>query len=146
LTMLGVFIGVAALIAMVAVGDGASSAVKKQLESLGTNMVVVQPGASTAGGVRAGAGSASTLTLADAQSILSNDPAVVQVGYLTRQTAQVEYGDQNWSTSIQGVTPGYLDIVSWRVAEGAPMTDQENSAADNVCLIGQTVYQNLFPP
>jgi macrolide transport system ATP-binding/permease protein len=146
LTMLGVFIGVAALIAMVAVGDGASSAVKKQLESLGTNMVVVQPGASTAGGVRAGAGSASTLTLTDAQSILTNDPAVVQVGYLTRQTAQVEYGDQNWSTSIQGVTPGYLDIVSWQIADGAPMTDQENSAADNVCLIGQTVYQNLFPP
>ena len=76
LTMLGVFIGVAALIAMVAVGDGASAAVKKQLESLGTNMVVVQPGATTAGGVRAGAGSASTLTVVDAETILRDDPAV----------------------------------------------------------------------
>jgi macrolide transport system ATP-binding/permease protein len=146
LTMLGVFIGVAALIAMVAVGDGAGAAVKKQLESLGTNMVVVQPGATTAGGVRAGAGSASTLTVTDAQTILHGDPAVAQVGYLTRQTAQVEYGDQNWSTAIQGVSPSYPDIVSWRIAEGEPITEQENDAADTVCLLGQTVYQNLFPP
>ena len=146
LTMLGVFIGVAALIAMVAVGDGASAAVKKQLESLGTNMLVVQPGATTAGGVRAGAGSASTLTVTDAQSIQREDVSVAQVGYLTRQSAQVEYGNQNWSTAIQGVSPSYPDIVSWRIAEGAAMTDQQNETADTVCLIGQTVYQNLFPP
>ncbi|MGA7675763.1 MAG: ABC transporter permease [Rhizomicrobium sp.] len=146
LTMLGVFIGVAALIAMVAIGDGASAAVKKQLESLGTNMVVVQPGASGAGGVRSGAGSASTLTVTDAETILHDDPAVQRVSYLTRQSGQVEYGDQNWSTSIQGVTPSYLDIVSWNIAEGSTMTEQENDAAETVCLIGQTVYQNLFPP
>ena len=146
LTMLGVFIGVAALIAMVAVGDGASAAVQKQLESLGTNMVVVQPGATTAGGVRAGAGSASTLTVTDAETILRDDPAVQQVSYLTRQAGQVEYGDRNWSTSIEGVTPSYLDIVSWRIASGSTMTEQENDAAETVCLIGQTVYQNLFPP
>ncbi len=146
LTMLGVFIGVAALIAMVAVGDGASAAVKKQLESLGTNMVVVQPGATTAGGVRAGAGSASTLTVVDAQTILRDDPAVQRVSYLTRQAGQIEYGDRNWSTSIQGVTPSYLDIVSWHIASGSVMTEQENDAAETVCLIGQTVYQNLFPP
>jgi macrolide transport system ATP-binding/permease protein len=146
LTMLGVFIGVAALIAMVAVGDGASAAVKKQLESLGTNMVVVQPGARAGGGARGGAGSASTLTVADAAVILRDDPAVEQVGYLTRQSGQLEYGDQNWSTSIQGVTPSYMDIVSWRIASGAAMTEQENDGADTVCLIGQTVYQNLFSP
>lgn len=146
LTMLGVFIGVAALIAMVAVGDGASAAVKKQLESLGTNMVVVQPGATTAGGVRAGAGSASTLTIVDAETILRDDPAVQRVSYLTRQAGQVQYGDQNWSTAIQGVTPSYLDIVSWHIASGSSMTEQENDAAETVCLIGQTVYQNLFPP
>jgi macrolide transport system ATP-binding/permease protein len=146
LTMLGVFIGVAALIAMVAVGDGASSAVKKQLESLGTNMVVVQPGATTAGGVRAGAGSSSSLTVADADIILRDDPAVEQVSYLARQSGQVQYGDQNWTTAIQGVTPSYLDIVSWRIAEGETMTEAENDAAETVCLIGQTVYQNLFGP
>jgi macrolide transport system ATP-binding/permease protein len=146
LTMLGVFIGVAALIAMVAVGDGASAAVKKQLESLGTNMVVVQPGATTAGGVRAGAGSASTLTVVDAETILRADPAVQRVSYLTRQTGQVQYGDQNWSTAIQGVTPSYLDIVSWHIASGSSMTEQQNDTAETVCLIGQTVYQNLFSP
>jgi macrolide transport system ATP-binding/permease protein len=146
LTMLGVFIGVAALIAMVAVGDGASAAVKKQLESLGTNMVVVQPGATTAGGVRAGAGSASTLTVIDAEAIQRDDPAVERVGYMARQSGQVEYGDQNWTTAIQGVTPSYMDIVSWRIAQGAAMTEQQNDSAETVCLIGQTVYQNLFAP
>ena len=146
LTMLGVFIGVAALITMVAVGDGASAAVKKQLESLGTNMVVVVPGASTAGGVRSGAGSASTLTVTDAQAILHDDSAVENTSYVVRQNAQVAYGDQNWSTGIQGVTPSYLDIVNWRIASGAAMTDQQNEAAETVCLIGQTVYQNLFSP
>src|SRR5665213_1098093 len=146
LTMLGVFIGVAALIAMVAVGDGASAAVKKQLESLGTNMVVVQPGAVTAGGVRAGAGSASSLTVTDAETILRDDPAVAKVSYLARQSGQVQYGDQNWTTAIQGVTPSYLDIVSWRIAEGDAMTEQQNDGAETVCLIGQTVYQNLFGP
>jgi macrolide transport system ATP-binding/permease protein len=146
LTMLGVFIGVAALIAMVAVGAGASAAVKKQLESLGTNMVVVQPGATTAGGVRAGAGSASTLTVVDAAIILRDDPAVQRVSYLTRQTGQVEYGDQNWSTAIQGVTPSYLEIVGWHIDSGSSMTEQQNDAAETVCWLGQTVYQNLFPP
>ena len=145
LTMLGVFIGVAALIAMVAVGDGASAAVKKQLESLGTNMVVVQPGATTAGGVRAGAGSASTLTVFDAETILRDDPAVARVSYLTRQAGQVQYGDQNWSTGILGVTPSYLEIVNWHIASGSAMTEQQNDAAETVCFIGQTVYQNLFP-
>jgi macrolide transport system ATP-binding/permease protein len=145
LTMLGVFIGVAALIAMVAVGDGASAAVQKQLESLGTNMVVVQPGATTAGGIRAGAGSASTLTVTDADAILHADPAVLRVGYLTRQGGQIQYGNQNWSTGIQGVSPSYLDIVNWRIASGSTMTEAENESAELVCLIGQTVYQNLFP-
>ena len=146
LTMLGVFIGVAALIAMVAVGDGASAAVQKQLETLGTNMVVVQPGTTTAGGVRAGAGSASTLTVVDAQTILREDPAVARVSYLARQAGQVQYRDQNWNTAIQGVTPSYLDIVSWHIARGSAMTEQQNDAAETVCLIGQTVYQNLFAP
>ena len=145
LTMLGVFIGVAALITMVAVGDGASAAVKKQLESLGTNMVVVQPGAMTAGGVRAGAGSALALTVVDTEAILREDPAVQRVSYLARRTGQVVYGDRNWNTSIQGVTPSYLDIVSWHIASGETMTEQQNDAAEKVCLIGQTVYQSLFP-
>ena len=146
LTMLGVFIGVAALIAMVAVGDGAASAVKKQLESLGANMVVVQPGAHTAGGARSGAGSSASLTVVDAETILRDDPAVANVSYLARSSGTAQYGDQNWTTSIQGVTPSYLDIVNWRIAEGATITEAQTAAAETVCLIGQTVYQNLFGP
>ena len=102
LTMLGVFIGVAALIAMVAVGQGANEAVRKQIESLGTNLVVVLPGASTAGGVRGGSGSASTLTTTDAQAIRRESTAVSEVSYLIRQSGQVQYGNQNWTTQHPG--------------------------------------------
>jgi len=101
LTMLGVFIGVAALIVMVSVGNGASEAVRKQIESLGTNVVVILPGALTTGGIRAGFGSASTLTVADARAVRREDPAVAQVGYLIRQTGQVQYSNQNWTTTIR---------------------------------------------
>ena len=144
LTMLGVFIGVAALIAMVAVGDGASQEVKKQLERLGTNMVVVQPGAVTAGGARAGGGSASTLTVADALALQRGASAVQRVGYMTRQNGQVLYGDQNWSTSIQGVTPDYLDILNWQTSSGVPISEADDAAATTVCMLGATVVRNLF--
>jgi macrolide transport system ATP-binding/permease protein len=146
LTMLGVFIGVAALIAMVAVGQGANEAVKKQIQSLGTNLLVVVPGATTAGGVRAGFGSASTLTVSDAQALRREDPAVGQVGYAIRQLSQVQYGGQNWTTSIQGVTPPYLPITNWQVATGRPIQRADESTAAMVALIGQTVYRQLFGP
>ncbi|MGZ3370103.1 MAG: ABC transporter ATP-binding protein/permease, partial [Caulobacteraceae bacterium] len=144
LTMLGVFIGVAALIAMVAVGDGASAAVKKQLERLGTNMVVVQPGAQTAGGARGGQGSASTLTVADAEALGREGRAVQRVSYLNRQSAQLQYGDQNWSTSVQGVTPSYVDILNWQIAEGRSISEEDEAGAATVVLLGQTVVKNLF--
>ncbi|HEX5473103.1 MAG TPA: ABC transporter permease, partial [Vicinamibacterales bacterium] len=143
LTMLGVFIGVAALIAMVAVGQGANAAVRAQIESLGTNLLVVVPGATTSGGVRGGSGSAPSLTVADAEA-LGHDSAVGAVGYLTRQTGQVQYGDQNWTTSIQGVSPSYPSITNWSIAAGRGISDQDNSAAALVMLIGQTVSRQLF--
>jgi len=146
LTMLGVLIGVAALIAMVAVGQGANEAVKKQIESLGTNLLVVLPGATTAGGVRAGFGSASTLTVADAQAIRREAPAVGLVSYSIRQLGQAEYGNQNWSTSLQGVTPSYLDTANWRIAAGRALTAEDEDGAAMVCLIGETVYRQLFAP
>ena len=118
LTMLGVFIGVAALIAMVAVGQGANEAVRKQIESLGTNLVVVLPGAATAGGLRGGFGSASTLTVGDAQAIRREATAVGEVSYLIRQSGQVQYGNQNWTTNIQGVSPNYPPITNWQIADG----------------------------
>ena len=145
LTMLGVFIGVAALIAMVAVGQGANEAVKKQLESLGTNMVVVLPGATMSGGARAGSGSAATLTVADAEA-LKSAPAVATIGYMTRGVGQTQYGANNWSTQIQGVNPSYLPITNWDIAAGRSLDDDDLEAAAMVAVIGQTVYQNLFAP
>ncbi|HVO90620.1 MAG TPA: ABC transporter permease [Casimicrobiaceae bacterium] len=146
LTMLGVFIGVAALIAMVAVGRGADEAVRKQIESLGTNLLIVLPGATTSGGVRAGFGSASTLTVADAQAIRRDAPAVAEVSYMIRQLGQTQYGNQNWTTSIQGVTPSYLGATNWQIAQGRALTADDDAGSEVVCLIGQTVYQQLFAP
>jgi macrolide transport system ATP-binding/permease protein len=144
LTMLGVFIGVAALIAMVAVGQGANEAVAQQIASLGTNLLVVQPGATTAGGARAGSGSASTITVTDALAIRREDPAVAQVGYLNRQMGQIQYANQNWSTVIQGVSPNYLPITNWQIAIGQGLTDEDDATAALVTVIGQTVYHQLF--
>jgi macrolide transport system ATP-binding/permease protein len=144
LTTLGVFIGVAALIAMVAVGQGASEAVQKQIASLGTNLVVVLPGATTSGGMRAGFGSASTITVEDARAIRREDLAVAQVSYLIRQMGQVQYANQNWTTSIQGVAPNYPPITNWKIAAGRAITDDDDSNSALVALIGQTVYRELF--
>ncbi len=144
LTMLGVFIGVAALIAMVAVGQGANEAVRKQIESLGTNLLVVMPGAATAGGVRGGFGSASTLTVADAIAIRREAPAVAQVSYFNRQLGQIQYGNQNWTTQIQGVSPNYPPITNWQIAAGRGFTDDDDESAAQVVVIGQTVYKQLF--
>ena len=146
LTMLGVFVGVAALIAMVAIGQGANDAVRKEIESLGTNLLVVQPGASTTGGVRAGVGSASTLTVADTQAIRADDPAVTNVSYLIRQSGQTQYGNQNWTTNIQGVSANYPPVTNWKIAAGRGITSADDDGGALVVVIGQTVYSQLFPP
>jgi macrolide transport system ATP-binding/permease protein len=144
LTMLGVFIGVAALIAMVAVGQGANEAVRKQIERLGTNLVVVQPGARTAGGVRSGYGSASTLTTADAHAILREATAVSEVSYLIRQSGQVQYGNQNWTTQIQGISVNYPPMTNWRINIGREISANDEASAALVAVIGQTVATQLF--
>ncbi len=144
LTMLGIFIGVAAVIAMVAIGDGARTSVEQQIASLGTNLIVILPGATTTNGVRAGFGSQSTLTTEDAEAIKKDSDAVALVSYLNRQVAQVVNGNQNWSTSIQGVTASYLPVRDWSVVMGRAFTDGEDKSAADVCLLGHTVMQNLF--
>jgi len=144
LTMLGVFIGVAALIAMVAVGQGANDAVRKQIERLGTNLVVVLPGAGRMGGMRGGFGSASTLTMNDAQAILHEAPAVTEVSYLIRQGGQVQAGNQNWSTQIQGVSPNYPPMTNWRVDIGREITPEDEASAALVAVIGRTVATKLY--
>ena len=144
LTMLGVFIGVAALIAMVAVGQGANEAVLKQIESLGTNLVVVQPGARTTGGFRGGSGSATTLTVSDALAIRRESSAVGSVGYLIRQSGQVQYSGQNWTTGIQGVSFNYPPMTNWRIAAGRNVSTDDESEAALVAVLGQTVVHQLF--
>jgi macrolide transport system ATP-binding/permease protein len=144
LTMLGVFIGVAALIAMVAVGQGANEAVRKQIERLGTNLVVVLPGARTAGGMRAGSGSASTLTTADAQAIQRESTAVSEVSYLIRQSGQVQAGNQNWTTQIQGISANYPPMTNWRIEVGREISPDDEASAALVAVIGQTVSKQLF--
>jgi len=144
LTMLGVFIGVAALIAMVAVGQGANEAVRKQIESLGTNLVVVVPGATTMGGMRSGQGSASTLTVVDAETLRREAPAVGSVSYLIRQMGQVQYANQNWTTNIQGVSANYPPTTNWQIASGRGISQEDDNNAALVVVLGQTVSRQLF--
>ena len=144
LTMLGVFIGVAALIAMMAVGKGANEAVRKQIESLGTNLLVVVPGAAVMGGMRGGLGSASTITVADAEAIRREAPAVASVSYVIRQVGQIQYANKNWTTAIMGVTANYPPTTNWRIVAGRGITHDDDLSAALVVVIGQTVSRQLF--
>ncbi|HEX4023130.1 MAG TPA: ABC transporter permease [Steroidobacteraceae bacterium] len=144
LTMLGVFIGVAALIAMVAVGEGARAAVEAQVQSLGTDLLVVLPGSTRINGVRAGWGSASTLRVTDVAAILEQDGAVADASYVNRQGAQVVNGNNNWYTTVWGVSGSYLSIRNWPVLEGRDLNDDDEENGNTVCLLGQTVVTNLF--
>jgi len=145
LTMLGVFIGVAALIAMVAVGQGANDAVRKQIESLGTNLFVVVPGATSLGGARAGFGSASTLTTADVSAIRREATAVGSVSFLIRQMGQIQYMNRNWTTVIQGVSSNYPPATNWRIADGRGITADDEHTTALVAVIGQSAFRQLFP-
>jgi len=146
LTMLGVIIGVAAVVTMVSVGRGADAAVQQQIQSLGNNLLMIIPGATTANGVRSGWGAASTLTVADASAITRDCPAVAELTWMKRQLVQVVYGNQNWSTSAQGVTPAYPQVRTWPVAVGRFFDEKDEAGANPVALLGQTVVDHLFEP
>ncbi|HLK12610.1 MAG TPA: ABC transporter permease [Candidatus Binatia bacterium] len=146
LTMLGIIIGVAAVVTMVSIGRGADWAVQQQIRSLGNNLLMVLPGATTANGVRSGWGSASTLSVADANAIQKECPAVAEVTYVKRQVVQVVYGNQNWSTSAQGSNPAYRTVRDWNVAAGRFFDDRDEAGARPVALLGQTVVDHLFEP
>ncbi|MFN3467530.1 MAG: ABC transporter permease, partial [Candidatus Brocadiales bacterium] len=144
LTMLGVTIGVGSVIAMVSMGQGARAMVKAHIEGLGSNMLFVFSGSTTAGGARFGTGTAFTLTVEDARAIARECPAVALTSYGKRETNQVIYGNQNWSTVIAGVTPEYQFIRNWPVARGTFFTQRDMERADTVCVLGQVVAENLF--
>jgi putative ABC transport system permease protein len=144
LTMLGIIIGVAAVIAMVAVGSGATARIQEQIQSIGSNMIMVIPGSITNSGIRLGAGNAVTLTQDDAKAIAAECPAVAAVAPVSRGGAQVVYGNNNWATSIQGTTPDYLVIRDNQIAEGQPFTQQDVESDAKVAVLGKTVVDNLF--
>ncbi len=144
LTMLGVIIGVGAVIAMLAVGTGANRQIEQQIANIGSNLLMVLPGATTSGGVRMGAGTHPTLTLTDAEAIRKECPAVSEVAPVLNGVAQIVYGNQNWATGVIGTTPGMLIVRDWGLSSGRPFTEQDVKSATKVCLLGQTVVESLF--
>ena len=145
LTMLGIIIGVGAVIAMLAIGQGAEFSVEQQINALGTNVLIILPGTQQTGGIRIGAGSVTTLTEDDALAISKECPAVSLVSPGTRSGGQIIAGNMNWATSIEGTGADYLDIRKWIIAYGDFYTDQDIKSASKVCVLGKTVVDNLFP-
>ena len=147
LTMLGIIIGVGAVIAMVSIGQGAQASVQAQIEGIGTNLLFVSAGAQNVGGVRSGAGDVgtNTLTVEDLDAIKREVPSVAMVTPAINARAQLVAANMNWNTSIQGVSEQYPDIRKWSVQSGSFFTDADVRTAARVIVIGQTIADNLFP-
>ena len=144
LTMLGIVIGVGAVIAMVSIGEGAKAAVQAQVASMGTNVIIVLPGATTVSGVRGGQGGAVTLTVSDALEMKKGIPLLQDTGWAKRDVMQIVNGNKNWNGSVNGISPSYLTIRDWSFTSGGPFTQADLDAAARVALVGQTVVENLF--
>jgi putative ABC transport system permease protein len=144
LTMLGIIIGVGAVVAMIAVGSGAKQRIAEQIASMGSNLLIVLSGSSTSGGLRFGSGTVPTLNVGDAKAILTEIPAVKYVAPTLGGGAQVVFGNQNWSTIVNGTTPEALEIREWPLSSGRSFTQQDVDGATKVCLLGKTVADNLF--
>jgi len=144
LTMLGIIIGVGAVITMVAVGSGAKARIAEQIASMGSNMLIILSGSSTSGGFRGGMGTVPTLTVDDAKAIQNEISSVQYVAPNLSGVSQVVYGNQNWSTIINGSTPEVLAIRDWPLTSGRPFIQQDVDGATKVALLGKTVVDNLF--
>jgi putative ABC transport system permease protein len=147
LTMLGIIIGVSAVIVMVSIGQGAQATVQAQIEGMGTNLLFVSAGSQNVGGVRSGAGDTgtNTLTVEDLEAIRREVPSVALVSPVVNSRSQLVAGNQNWSTQIQGVSEQFPDIRKWAVQSGDFFTDSDVRSAARVVVIGQTIADNLFP-
>lgn len=144
LTMLGIIIGVSAVIAMIAVGSGAKARIQEQIASMGSNLLIILSGSTTSGGFRHGAGTLPTLTVDDAKAIASELSAVKYAAPVLSGVAQIVFGNQNWSTVTYGTTPEALLIRDWGVIKGRSLTQTDVDSAAKVCVLGQTVVSNLF--
>ncbi len=146
LTMLGIVIGVAAVIAMVSIGEGAKKAVQAQIATMGTNVIIIFPGFTSASGVRGSQGTAVTLTVSDALDLKKRIPLLVDTGWARRDVMQIVNGNRNWNGPVNGVSPSYLTIRDWSFTSGGPFTQADLDSAARVALVGQTVVENLFDP
>ncbi|OQP66937.1 multidrug ABC transporter substrate-binding protein [Niastella vici] len=146
LTMLGIIIGVAAVIAMVAIGQGSKQSIQDQLSSMGSNMITIRPNSNqtVGGGARLDASSLQSLTLDDIKAIQKQATYITAVSPAVQSRGQVINGALNWPTTIQGVSPQYLTIRNWPLKDGIAFTQDHVNTADKVCLIGQTVVENIF--
>lgn len=144
LTMLGIVIGVAAVIAMIALGGGAQNRIKEQIASLGSNLLIIVPGSVIQSGARLGSGYAQTLTEADAAAITNEIPEVVVAAGVSRGNAQIIYGNNNWSTSVLGVYPDFFDAREWGLSSGRMFEPGEIARLGKVAIIGQSVATQLF--
>lgn len=145
LTMLGIIIGVAAVIAMVAIGQGSRQSIQSQISGMGSNMITIRPNSNVQGGVRLDNTSVQTLAEPDIIALQKQPEYINAVSPSISSRGQVINGPYNWSTNMQGVYPEYLSIRSWPLQDGVPFTSQDVKSAAKVCLIGQTVISNLFP-
>jgi len=146
LTMLGIIIGVASVIAVLAIGQGSSNSIQEQIKSFGTNMIIVFSSSQRRGGVSSGAGTTQRLTVADALAIAKQCPDIQYVSPEVSTGAQVMYGANNWHTNVDGVYSSYFGIRNWKIKYGEYFNQDEESRAAKVCLLGQTVVDNLFGP
>ncbi len=145
LTALGIIIGVAAVVVMVAIGDGAQLKVEEQIASLGSNLIIITPGSSSTSGVRGGAGTFNRFTFDDVDKIKNEATLINGVSPLVRSGGQIIGGIGNWFTQIQGVSPDYLDIRAWGLQSGEFFTERDVMARSKVCVLGADVAKNLFP-
>ena len=145
LTMLGIIIGVGAVIAMVSLGLGMQEKVKENISSMGTNLLIVMSGGRTANGQRIASGSGAHLTYDDAKAIEKNVDGIKYVAPGVQSSYQLVAGNQNWNTQVQGMTPNIIDIRNYTIKTGRMYTEKELTSRDRVCVIGQTVADNLFP-
>jgi putative ABC transport system permease protein len=144
LTMLGVIIGVSAVICTIAIGEGASSKIREAIASIGANVIWVEAGGVNKGGVRTGSGGTKSLTLADMRAIKDQIPLITHISPLVDMRAQLVYGNQNWNSQVRGVSPDFLNVKAWPIVKGGMFEETDVDREMPVCVLGQTIVEQLF--